>query len=87
MEEYQVHRTFAFSRAPKADYAAAIRRDAQTSLVVRLGATMDPSEHEYRAFLILYPDSPGSGYTRAHRLLGTQVAHEIKMGPRGLKTI
>jgi hypothetical protein len=85
-EEY-FRRTFAFSRMPKPGYEDAVRRDAQTSQDVRLGAATNAGRHRYTAFLILYVDSPGTGYGKAHRLLGTQVALEIKKGPRGLKTI
>lgn len=87
MEEEEFRRTFAFSKMPKPSHVQAIQRDAETSQDVRLGAVTNEGDHGYRAFLILYVDSPGTGYGKAHRLLGTQVALEIKKGPRGLKTI
>jgi hypothetical protein len=79
--------SFGFSRSPKDDSDAMIEEDAKKNQTVRFAAILKNGSHGYKRFLILYPDSPGHGYSTAHRLLGTQVAHEAKMGPRGLKTI
>jgi hypothetical protein len=78
--------TFGFSRSPKEDADAAIEEDARQSQTVRFAAILKDGSHGYKRLLILYPDSPGDGYSTAHRLLGTQVAHETTMGSRGLKT-
>jgi hypothetical protein len=79
--------TYAFSRNPREDYVEVIEEAARTDDRIRFAATMKPDDHGYKAFLILYVTTRKEGRELADDLLGTQVGHENKMGPLGLKTI
>ena len=79
--------TYAFSRNPRRDFVEVIEEAAQTDDRIRFAARMNPDPYGYEAFLILYVTTRKEGKDLADDLLGTQVGHENKMGPSGLKTI
>jgi hypothetical protein len=78
--------TYAFSRNPRDDFVEVIREAAKGDDRIRLAVSLREDSPRYRAFLILYVDTRKEGRDLAHDLLGTQVSHENKMGPTGLKT-
>jgi hypothetical protein len=78
--------TYAFSRNPRDDFVEVIREAAKTDDRIRLAVSLRQDSQRYRAFLILYVATRKEGRDLAHDLLGTQVGHEDKMGPLGLKT-
>jgi hypothetical protein len=78
--------TYAFSRNPREDFVDVITKAADGDKRIRLAVSLREDSDRYRAFLILYVDTRKEGRDLAHDLLGTQVCHENKMGPKGLKT-